>query len=151
LFFPETVHKEIAEKGKIKEIHQWDTFIRSITKVLNAVPSQGITGEEGTGSGGKRKREPDEENGNGSTSTHSGSIRTPGKIPLVLVLQESQALNKNIGVIFESLLRLSKMASPISSFLLFHNPDLPAHDKIVIRKPDGSSYDAHLDKSKTMG
>ena len=102
--FPESVQKEIQEKGRVREVHQWDTFVKGLSRVMeaDATAMEANVGE-------KRKRGEDDAQPDQAvdmTGTASVTRRT-----LVIILQDAHLLAKNIGTAFESMLRLFKMVS----------------------------------------
>jgi len=117
--FPEKAQREVEERGKLKEIFQWDTFVRALVRVLDVYDGSSVGQEESNGIAKGKKRET---NGNTQDEDRVGSKRKrteedasmrsgKGRLALMLVLQDAQALPKTLGTVFESLLRLPKMVS----------------------------------------
>ena len=117
--FPEKAQREVEERGKLKEIFQWDTFVRALVRVLDVFDGSSVGEGESNGVDKGKKRETD---GNRQDEDRVGSKRKrteedasmrSGKerLALMLVLQDAQALPKTLGTVFESLLRLPKMVS----------------------------------------
>jgi hypothetical protein len=116
--FPESVQREIEEKGKVREVYQWDTFVRGLSRILDADASdvQKSAEERKVHAGDKRKRanecgddQDHDQDQPGEIITRSVRVRRT----LVMICQDAHLLAKNIGIAFESLLRLSKMVSHV--------------------------------------
>lgn len=127
----------MEEKGKVKEVHQWDTFVRGLARVLDAdvsSRSKNVDEVEEARIGEKRKRREDDDQPD--RSAEPDRLRGSTRRPLVVVLQDAHLLGKNLGTAFESLLRLSKMVSLHISCLLFFDkqPDCEAEINPILRR-----------------
>lgn len=117
--FPDKVQREVEERGKFKEIFQWDTFVRALGRVLDVYEGSSVDEAKSNGVDKGKKREQDGI-AQGVDQVGTKRKRTAedvsmgsgmGKLSLILVLQDAQALPKILGTTFESLLRLPKMVS----------------------------------------
>lgn len=116
--FPESVQREIEEKGKVREVYQWDTFVRGLSRILDAdaADAQKSADERKVHAGEKRKRANDGGDEQDQDQDRPGEMSKPNMMirrTLVMIIQDAHLLAKNIGIAFESLLRLSKMVSHV--------------------------------------
>jgi hypothetical protein len=117
--FPEKAQQEIEERGKPKEIFQWDTFVRALGRVLDVynATTVGEGKSDVVDKGKKRETDGNTQNedqvGNKRKRVDEDNSMRSGKerLVLMLILQDAQALPKILGTVFESLLRLPKMVS----------------------------------------
>lgn len=109
--FPHSVQKEIETKGKFKDVHQWDTFVRGLAKIFKAAGTDSVAMNEPSEAKARTPKRRKTVDANGSQAGERVVSTNARPISLVLLVQDAHYMSKELSNTFESLLRLDEMAS----------------------------------------